>query len=73
MTYKKINSTSCSKKSKITVAQMFSKTLTNLWLGGKQILKESLDLQIHLESPVKLTSTIKKGIQHDCYELLEEF
>ena len=35
MTYKKINSTSCSKKSEITVAQMFSKTLTNHLVRGK--------------------------------------
>ena len=61
-----------SKKSKIIVAQMFSKTLTNRKNNEiKEILKKLPDLQIYLEFPAKLMG--KRRHLRDRYELLEEF
>ena len=56
-------------------ANFFSKTLTNrrnnALVRRKDILKESPDLQIHLEFPAKLMG--KKRYSCDRYELLGEF
>ena len=64
-----------SKKSKVTVSQMFSKSLTNCWnqalLRRKEIIKESPDLSVFLDFPAKLMGN--KRHSREKYKLLEEF